>query len=117
MSSKAAVQCKQIIANLCTVCGAAILADSQFCRQCGTAQVEGANTDGFSSQATVSLIRPNDLNDSLAYQTTVLEKEFYQEVSMPLIESATAELTSQKTEYFQRPLSKSLLLALLLVPI
>lgn len=117
MVGKSAVQCKQVIVHLCSICGATIVADTQFCRQCGAAQGDEPQTDGFSSQVTVTLAKPNDSNDSLAYETTVLTKEFYQEVSIPLIDSATDQLISQKTEHFRGGWGKRLLVALLLVPI
>jgi hypothetical protein len=116
MSGKAA-QCKQIIANLCTVCGAGILADNQFCRHCGAHQPEEAWAEGFSSQATVALARPNDMGDPFAYKTKVLGQDFYQEVSIPLIKKVTGQLTSQKTEYFRNPWSQRVLLTLIVVPI
>ena len=117
MSAKAAVQFKKVIASLCTVCGADLFADNQFCRQCGAPQLEAAWTDEFSSQATVTFATSNEMGDPFAYQTTRLGNDFYQAVSRPLIQSATAQLTAPKTEYFRTSWSKSLLLALLVVPI
>jgi hypothetical protein len=116
MSSKAA-QCKKVIARLCDACGAGILAENQFCRQCGAPQIDETWTDEFSSQETVTLTTLNVMGDPFAYQTTLLRKDFYRAVSTPLIKAATESLTATKTERLPGPWSKGLIVALVLVPI
>lgn len=128
MSSKA-IQCQKIFVKLCTVCGAGILADNQFCRQCGALQADELISDEFSSQPTVSLSSTNEGErspslpattvdaPSLTYTTTLLDDAFYHSVSTPLIKTATATLTSQQTGQLHNRWSKTLMLALILVPI
>ncbi|MEW6130223.1 MAG: zinc ribbon domain-containing protein [Acidobacteriota bacterium] len=116
MSGKA-VQCKQVFVKLCTVCGAGVLADNQFCRQCGAQQDNPDWTDEFSSQPTVALAMANDQDRSVSYATTTMDENFYHAVSTPLIKSATEGLTSRQTGQLQSQWSKTLVLALILLPI
>ena len=94
-----------------------MLTQNQYCRQCGAQQDEEVWTDEFSSQVTVTLSTANHIDSSFSYTTTLLEKDFYQAVSAPLIKTATERLTAAKTAQLPNPLSKGLLVALVLVPI
>ena len=116
MSTKA-VQSKKIIAGLCPACGAGMLVQNQFCRQCGAQQGDVGWADGFSSHETVLLGVANDEDQSVSYSTTLLEETFYHAVSAPLIKTATVSLTATKTEQLRSPWSKGLIMMLVLVPI
>lgn len=98
----------------CQHCSASALAGDKFCRRCGVRQV--LETEALETRS--SLAQTYSLDAVPAYATAPLETEdLYHAISGPLIKAVTGSLTAQKTVRVQARWSRSLLLALISVPI